>query len=530
MTAACLDVDKLQAPMKATHASGVNLTYEWRVEQLQKLYQMLISEREVMREAMFLDLGRDPMEAICCETKQVEREVLYALKSLKGWMKPQLVGSPAVMIPAISKVERKPLNSPGVLIISPYNYPLQLCLRPLVGVLAGGNPSVIKPSEIATNCSRVMKQMIEKYFDPGVVQVVLGDVPVTTALLEKPWAKVLFTGSCRVGSIVAQACGKTLTPTILELGGKTPVVVDESVSPSGLQSISNRIIFGKLINAGQTCISPDTLFVHESHCKALTKALVASIETQFGKDQKKGELGRIVNRQQTKRLIDLIRDAEEAPGSTIIHGGSKSCDVDTRYICPSLILNPPSGCRIMREEIFGPILPIITFTSRDEAIQRIQDMDGEPLQLYVFTESESIYTEYTNRCRSAASVRNDCMIQANSVHLPFGGLGSSGYGCYYGKYSFDAFTHCFPTVSRPIGSIWDLNGLRYHPYAGFKGKLIEEYAMDLPDIAVLHTRKLLMGMLLIGLAAIFPSISLCLKTSMADFLEVLAKILRKQCL
>jgi acyl-CoA reductase-like NAD-dependent aldehyde dehydrogenase len=522
-----LDVDKLQAPMRATHASRVNLTYEWRKQQLQSLHKMLTENTDKIREAMSLDLGRDPTEAICCETKPLEREILYALKHLKEWMKPEWVPSPAVMIPAWSKVEPKPLDSPGVLIIGPFNYPVQCTLRPLVGVLAGGNPAVIKPSEMCPNVCAVLKALVEQYFDAGCLQVVLGAIPETTALLEKPWAKVVFTGSGRVGAIIAQACGKTLTPTILELGGKTPVVVDESVPTSHLQNVADRIIFAKCMNAGQTCIAPDTLFVHEKHAKELCKCLKRAIEEQFGTNQKLGELSRIISVGHTNRLIDILKEAETAPGAKLVHGGSQLCDVDTRYICPTLILNPPANTKLHQEEIFGPILPIIVFQSRSECIDMVQSLEGTPLSFYIFVTSEAVFQEYTEKCRSAGAIRNDCIIQGSSLYMPLGGLGASGYGRYNGKYSFDSFTHAFPTLYRPLGSVWDSNNLRCHPYAGWKGQAMEMFVLDLPDIAVLHTRKLLVSTVILGCLWASPGSVQFLKLGLATILEALVETLRR---
>lgn len=528
MASQILDVDKIQAPMKATHESRDNLSYEWRIKQLQILERMLVEKSSAMREAMSLDLGRDPIESIAGETKTVEAEVSYALKNLKKWMSTKQVPSTAVMIPGFSAVEPKPLVSPGVLIIGPFNYPLHLVFRPLVGVLAGGNPAVIKPSELCPRVGKLIKDMVENYFEPGVVQVILGGVEETTALLEKPWGKVVFTGSGRVGSIVAQACAKTLTPAVLELGGKSPVIVDEDIPSSVIQNVADRIIFAKCMNTGQTCLAPDTLFVHKKHTTALCSALVQSIENQFGKDQKRGELGRIVNAAQTTRILELIKDVEGSPGSKLIHGGSKLCDVDTRYICPTLILNPPHSSRVLQEEIFGPVLPIVPFESRDEAIDKIRNLDGSgtPLQIYVFTTKNAIFKKYTDKCRSSASVRNDCLVQASSYFLPFGGLGTSGYGSYSGKFGFDEFTHLFPKVYRPVGSVWDLNNLRCHPYAGTKGKLLEKILL-LPDIGVLHTRKLLFGIGLLALLLGSPSGLQYLKLSLADILEMLVEALRK---
>jgi len=229
-----LNVDKLQETMRATHASRINHSYEWRIQNLQSLLNMIEENADVFREALCLDLGRDPTEALTVETKPLVPEIQYAIRNLKSWMKSKAVPSPIVMFPGFSYIDQKPLASPGVLVIGPYNYPLNLLVRPLIGILAGGNPAVLKPSELCPKTAKALKELVPNYFHPGAVQVVLGGIPETTALLEKRWAKVVFTGSERVGSIVAQACAKTCTPVLLELGGKCPMVVDESVRSSSL--------------------------------------------------------------------------------------------------------------------------------------------------------------------------------------------------------------------------------------------------------------------------------------------------------
>lgn len=382
-----LDVEKLQAPMFATHKSGINRSYEWRKSQLKTLHKMIVERRDTFREALCLDLGRDRTEAIYTDIIPVESEIAYMLDHLKGWMEPEYVATPGFMFPASARVERRPLQAPGVLIIGPSNYPLSLCLRPLAGVLAGGNPAVMKPSELTSHTANALARVVPEYFDPGVVQVVLGDIPETTALLSVPWAKVVFTGSERVGRVVAQACAATLTPCLLELGGKSVVVVDETVSPSHVQNVADRVIFAKCLNAGQVCVAPDTLLVHESHVATLTEALVRAVERQFGEDPQKGELPRIVNARNAQRLFELIQQVEETPAmtqtasldtnyqqTTILSGGTKACDVSNRFIAPTIVLNPPKSCRLLTEEIFGPILPVIPFSSRQGAIQWIQTL------------------------------------------------------------------------------------------------------------------------------------------------------------
>jgi acyl-CoA reductase-like NAD-dependent aldehyde dehydrogenase len=351
-------------------------------------------------------------------------------------------------------------------------------------------------------------------------------------LLQKPWAKVLFTGSERVGKLVAQACATTLTPCILELGGKSATVVDESVPASQLQNVADRIVFAKLFNCGQVCVAPDTLFVHESHSEALQTALVRAVKSQFGADPRTGELARIVNTQNAQRLVDMIQEVEQLISSfssnndednnnknnnnrdarkmtssqtKIILGSSKQCDVNDRYVSPTIVVNPPDTSRLLREEVFGPILPVVTFSERQEAIERIQQLTktaGIPLFLYVFTTREDVFRAFTDKCRSGGAVRSDVLIQLANTEQPLGGLGSSGYGRYFGKYSFDAFTHKYPVTYRPLGSIWDFGNLRCHPYEGWKAKVLEEYLLYLPKIPAFFSPRRLIVFGVFAVAAI----------------------------
>ncbi len=493
-----LDVESLQAKMRLIHESGVNLSYEWRMKQLKLLLRLVQENTEEIRNALSLDLGRERTEAICIETKPLEADIKYSMRNLQKWMKPEAVPSTIVMIPGTSHVERRPLNAPGILIIAPFNYPVRLALQPLLGALAGGNPAVVKPSECTPTVALLIKTLLEKYFiEPGVVQVVLGGVNETTALLQHRWGKVIFTGSIRVGKIIQKACAETMTPTIMELGGKCPVVVDETVPATTIETVARRIIFAKCLNAGQTCIAPDTLFVHKSHVSSLSKAIVGQVKAQFGENPKVGELARIVNHESSKRVVGLIEDAEKL-GATILCGGSKMCDVTTKYVCPTLVLNPPPEAKIMEEEVFGPVLAIVSFSSRQEAIELVQKLPGEPLHLYIFTPNSSVFKEYADKCTASGAFQNDVMIQGASHHLPFGGIGTSGHGNYYGKFSFLTFTHAYSVCYRPLRVPHILEILRCHPFAGLKGSILENFAFAIPDIPVLHSRKLLLA-LCIGL-------------------------------
>jgi acyl-CoA reductase-like NAD-dependent aldehyde dehydrogenase len=521
-----LDVESLQAKMRSIHESRVNLSYEWRMKQLKLLLRLVQENTEELRCALAKDLGREGTEAICIETKPLENDIKYTMKNLKKWMKPQAVPSPAVMIPAFSYLESKPLNSPGVLIIGPFNYPVRLVLQPLLGALAGGNPAVVKPSENVPNVAVLLKNLLEQYYtEPGVVQVVMGGAPETTALLEKRWGKVFFTGSERVGRIVQKACAETMSPTILELGGKCPVVVDENVPSSTIDNVARRIVFGKCINAGQTCVAPDIVYVHKSHATALCEAMVRSIEEQFGTNPETGELARIVNTEGAQRVVNLIEDAEKL-GGKVICGGSKVCNAKNKYICPTIILDPPKEAKILNQEVFSPIMAIVPFSTREEGIQLVQNLPGEPLHLYIFTSTSSVFQEYTDKCTASGAFRNDIMLQAASHHLPFGGIGTSGNGNYYGKFSFDSFTHTYPVAYRPLRSLNLLETLRCHPFGGLKGKLLEKVIFSIPDIPVLHTRRVLfcVGGILVIMAS--PGAAASLKTGLIFVLEYVLAALK----
>lgn len=515
-----MDVESLQAKMRLIHESRVNLSYDWRMKQLKLLLRLVQENSEEIRTALAKDLGREGTEALCIETKPLENDIHYTMKNLKKWMESQAVPSPAVMIPALSHLERRPLNSPGVLIIGPFNYPVRLVLQPLLGSLAGGNPAVVKPSECVPTVALLLKKLLEQYYtEPGVVQVVLGGVPETKALLEKRWGKVFFTGSERVGRIVQRAAAETMSPTIMELGGKCPVVVDETVPASTIENVARRIVFGKCINAGQTCVAPDITFVHKSHVTTLCDALARQVEEQFGKNPQTGELARMVNVASAKRVVGLIEDAEKT-GGKVICGGSKICNADKKYVGPTFILDPPKEAKILQEEVFGPVMAIVPFSTREEAIQLVQNLAGEPLQLYIFTAKNSVFQEYVERCTASGAFRNDLMLQGASQHLPFGGIGTSGHGNYYGKFSFDTFTHTYSVAHRPLRSLTLLETIRCHPFGGIKGYVLENVIFSLPDIPVFHTRKLLLSLGGIFLLVASPGATAYVKERLILLLEI----------
>jgi acyl-CoA reductase-like NAD-dependent aldehyde dehydrogenase len=490
-----LDVAALRAPMQAIHDSGINGSLAWRLEQLKTMKRMLSEHSDEFLHALYKDLGKNRTEAVGSELILVEKEIDYFIGNLKKLMAPRKVPSPGVALPAFSTITPRPKTGPACLVIGPSNYPLSLTLIPVAGSLAAGNPCVLKPSELASATSDLMHRLVTEYFRPSAFCVVLGGVAETTALLQESWGLVFFTGSQRVGKIVAAAAAQTLTPTILELGGKSPCFVDET-APSDLVAVANRIIWAKTLNAGQTCAAVDTLIVHESIVDKLLPELVKTLELQFGPEPAESELGRMVDPQHAARHVEMIQQVEKAAlsstgksnGCKIICGGSDKCDARSGYICPTIVVNPPRDCRLLKEEIFGPILPVVTVKSRGEGIQFIRDMPGTPLCLYVFTKSSRVYEEINQQCPSGSAMRNDGVIHLASNHFSFGGLGSSGYGGYHGEHSFESFSHQHLSMYRPCLPGMDFFMARYHPFGNIKGVIMEKVLFRVPSTPVLHVQ------------------------------------------
>jgi acyl-CoA reductase-like NAD-dependent aldehyde dehydrogenase len=491
-----LDLEAILAPMQAVHDSRVNLSPEWRVKQLECIRKILRNHWSEWQEALAQDLGKSITEGTVMELEMTVQEIDLAESQLKKWMAPKQVPTPGLFLPAFTTITPMPKRGPACLIIGPFNYPITLTLKAAIGSLAAGNPTVIKPSEQTPMVSALMKKLFDQYVDKGAVRVVEGSIPETTALLKQPWGLILFTGSERIGKVVAAAASQTLTPTVLELGGKSPCFVDET-APEDIRQIANRIIWAKTINSGQTCTAVDYALVHSSLKEKLFPELLRTLKVQYGSDPETSELGCIVSPTYADRLVDLIKEVEEAaakPGSStkILCGGSAKCNPKNRYIAPTIVINPPLDCRLMKEEIFGPILPLLIVESREEAIAIMNKVHVTPLVISVFTKSDRVFQQVCQQVRSGGAMRNDALILAGSSFLPFGGLGTSGYGATGGKYSFDAFSHYFPTIYRPCAPGMDAFMARYHPYAGAKGWLLENVLVCFPVVPVLHTRSMLL--------------------------------------
>lgn len=402
----------------------------FRKDQLKKLSKAIKSYESDILEALYTDLGKNKVEAYATEIGITLKSIKNARKELKNWTKTKNVDTPLYLFPTKSYIKKEPYGT--VLIIAPFNYPFQLVFEPLIGAIAAGNTAIIKPSELTPNVARVIKRLINETFDANYIEVIEGGIEETQTLIHLPFDYVFFTGSENVGKIVYQAASENLVPVTLEMGGKSPVIVDETAN---IKVASERICFGKFTNAGQTCVAPDYILVHESVKDDLITALSKTLREFYGQNiQQSPDYGRIVNLKHYHRLTSLLNSAQ----MNIVFGGHS--DEDERYIEPTLLDHVTNDSAIMQEEIFGPILPILTYQSLDEAIAFIHQRP-KPLSLYLFSEDENATQRVINELSFGGGAINDTLMHLANPKLPFGGVGASGMGRYHGKYSFDTFTH-----------------------------------------------------------------------------------------
>ncbi len=429
-------------------ATGQPKDLAFRREQLQRLKQVIIEDETAIINAVKADLRRPELEAYF-EMSPLG-EINFALKHLKSWTKPQKVPGTAAQFPASSFIYPEPLGV--VLIIGPWNYPFQLLISPLVGAIAAGNCAILKPSEIAVNTSKVIRDLITKTFDPAYIAVVEGGVETSQALLAEKFDHIFFTGGTKIGRIVMEAAAKHLTPVTLELGGKSPCIVDVEVQ---LEYTAKRIIWGKFINAGQTCIAPDYLLVDSKIKADLIPALQGCIKDFFGENPETSpDLARIISQSHFNRLTEFLKEGK------ILIGGETN--PETRYIAPTLIDNVGWDSPIMQEEIFGPILPILEYQDLGEAIAKINSRP-KPLALYLFSKDQEKQQRILNETSSGGLCFNETVMHVGSKYLPFGGVGESGIGSYHGKASFDCFSHYKSVLKQTF--LFDIP-LRYAPYQG----------------------------------------------------------------
>jgi aldehyde dehydrogenase (NAD+) len=439
-------ISQLVQQQRQFFATGQTRDLPFRREQLQRLQQALTDYRRSIVKAVKADLGRPELEANFEMASLTE--VNYAIKQLKSWTKPKKVPVSLAQFPASAQVYPEPLGV--VLILGPWNYPFQLMITPLVGAIAAGNCAILKPSEVAGETSKVIANLIQKTFDPAYIAAVEGEVETAQILLEQKFDHIFFTGGTKVGQIVMSAAAKQLTPVTLELGGKSPCIVDHEVD---LNLAAKRIIWGKFINAGQTCVAPDYLLVHQSIKLEFLNVLQQTLKDFYGENpQKSPDYARIINPKQWQRLTQLL-DTDK-----IVMGGQTN--LEEKYIAPTLMDRISWNDPIMEDEIFGPILPILEYTDLTEAIAQI-NARPKPLAFYLFSTNSAKQQQVLQTTSSGGIVFNDTVLQFCSKFLPFGGVGNSGIGSYHGKASFDTFSHYKSVLKK---SFWFDFPVRYPPY------------------------------------------------------------------
>ena len=431
-------------------------SYSFRLAQINKMYGALKKNEDKLLTALYKDLKKSRGEAYVSELGVVYKEISLVKSNLKKWMKSKKVSTPIVAFPSRSKIFYEPLGS--VLIIGPWNYPLQLLLVPLVGAIAAGNCVVLKPSEYAPHTSQAIIDILTDIFPPSFLSIFQGGIDVSTQLLEKKFDHIFFTGSSAVGKVVAQKAAQNLTPTTLELGGKSPCIITSSAK---LEVSVKRIIFGKFLNMGQTCIAPDYIYIDKSIKEEFLTKLKIEMEKTFGQSPIRCKhLGRIVNEKNFLRLQKFLKKDQ------IFLGGDAS--LGDLFIAPTILNKVRWSDEVMQEEIFGPILPVLEYQDLNSAINQLKTMD-KPLALYVFSEDQKEQNKVLNSLSFGGGCINDTLIHVANYNLPFGGIGKSGHGSYHGKQSFYTFSHK-KSISITSSKL-DL-ALRYPPYSDFKEKVL----------------------------------------------------------
>jgi len=455
------EIPKLVAKLRDTFDSGHTRPLSWRKAQLKQMKVLLREGEDELARALQADLGKAPIEAWATELNLIAREIDHMLSKLESWAKPRRVHVPVVLQPAKARIIPEPLGV--VLVIAPWNYPVQLQLLPMVSAIAAGNAVIGKPSELAPATSAAMAKLVAKHMDNEAVSIVEGAASETQALLAERFDHIFYTGGATVARIVMEAAAKHLTPVTLELGGKSPAIVDRNVD---LDGAARRIVYGKFVNTGQTCVAPDYVLVHESLERPFIERLVANLETFYGADPKTSkDYGKIVNERHFGRLVGLL----DAGGfqETVI-GGKEKADASARYLPPTIIRGVSPDAMVMQEEIFGPILPVLPVPDVDAAISFVNARE-KPLSLYVFSKDKSTANRVLRRTSSGSACINTAIVQLAVPDLPFGGVGESGMGAYHGRRGFDTFSHLKSVLDKPTKPD---PPLLYPPYKKLRERLL----------------------------------------------------------
>lgn len=447
-------LDALEGTFRAARdcfREGHTRSYEWRMSQLKAMKAMFLENQDAINAALHADLHRPKFEAVVGETVSTVTEIDVIMDNLWEWMKPTKVATGLLQLPASSKILKDPKGV--VLVLGAWNFPFMLTLLPVATAISAGNSVVVKPSEVSPICATVMAELVTRYMDPRAVRVVLGGVEQSTRLLDMPFNHIFYTGGTAVGSVVMAAAAKRLVPVTLELGGKSPAIVAKDAN---LAVAARRIVSGKFFNCGQVCLAPDYVLVDSTVETQLLAEISKAITAFYGTDPKaSASLGRVVNRRHFDRLSGLMQSHR---GEVVVGGDT---DASQLYIAPTVFRNVAVDSPIMREEIFGPLLPVVVVSSVEKAIEFVNDR-AQPLALYVFTNSSAVSDKVLAQTTSGGACVNDTIMHVSNPNLPFGGVGPSGLGAYHGKFGFDTFSHAKAVLSAPT---WSDPALRYPPYS-----------------------------------------------------------------
>ncbi|KAF9437321.1 hypothetical protein BGZ76_001208 [Entomortierella beljakovae] len=467
------EIKQAVSSSRSTFKSGITTSLEFRRKQLEQLWLLLEENTEAICDALQKDCKKSRMEAICTEIITSKEEINYALDNLKSWAKPKRI-IPTLMNLFTTTCYKRMEPKGSVLIISPWNYPIQLNIVPLCGAIAAGCTVVIKPSELAPHTAKLITDLFSRYLDQGAYKAINGGTEESTLLLEYQWDHIFYTGSGRIGRVVMQAAAKHLTPVTLELGGKSPVFVDEEAD---IEMAALRIAFGKAINAGQTCIAPDYVLMTEETEKKFIPAYQKAVTKMMGSNPKESlDYPRISNSRHFNRLVTLLSGRES--GEIVIGGETYEKEL---YFAPTVVTNVSRQDKLLQEEIFGPILPVVRVSDVDDAIEFINYKD-DSLAFYIFSTNKKLIQKILNSTKSGGVCVNDTLMHAADVKLPFGGVGSSGFGSYHGKASFDIFTHERSIMIKGFGRLPEFaQSVRYAPYTNTNLKIIRIVAETVPS-------------------------------------------------
>jgi aldehyde dehydrogenase (NAD+) len=438
--------------MRSYVNSGATRSYAFRKQQLLLLRDAILENEKEIYAALYQDLKKPPEEAYAAEIGMVLMEIRIALKNLRKWSKPESVPTNLLNLPSSSKIIHDPLGV--VLIIAPWNYPFQLLILPLVGAIAGGNAVMLKPSELAPATAALMEKLIRRIFPSRYISIICGDgaVLIPPMVRDFRFDHIFYTGGTEVGKIIYQLAAKQLVPVTLELGGKNPAVIEKDAD---LEIAAKKIAIGKFLNAGQTCVAPDYLLVHTSVRGNFLKKLHETITLFYGDDAEAGgSYGRIINEKRFDQLVEYLSEGK------IAFGGRH--DREKLFIAPTILEDVPAGSALMKQEIFGPLLPVFSFETMEEA-QALIARNPSPLAFYLFTQNAETEKKWMGSLSFGGGCVNNTLWHLSNHHLPFGGIGNSGMGAYHGKHSFYRFTHAKPVMKTPR---WFDPAVKYPPFAG----------------------------------------------------------------